>query len=196
MRLLLLAGTSGLVLLPGPAHAKLKAPEVGTRMVWECNGPYSKRYDLKVVRVDDDIVRYEGVVDGQPYYSEKHAALTGTSLWYRLSGQRTQRFDMEDFEDFRELVPGSRFKGAIPAEQKDDKWVWDYQVNVGQPRAVNHRVLGKVLLVPVSERRKVFHGSYWSKMTTYILPEAGISVSWIYEDPKGVERCDLAALER
>lgn len=178
------------------AYAELKAPAIGTRMVWDCDGPYSRRYDLTVARIDKGVVRYEGLMDGESYFSEKHAGLTGTSLWHKLFGKRMQWFDMEDFEGFRQLVAGSRFKGAVSAVEGDDKWVWRYEVSVGQSQTVNHGVLGRVRLVPVSEKRTVVHGTYWSNMTTYLLPDEGVSVSWVYEDPKGVEHCDLVALER
>ncbi len=194
--LILLAAAISLALTAGPAHAELNAPKLGTRMVWDCDGPYSKRYDLTVARIEKDVVRYEGQLDGAPYFSEKHARLTGTSLWYELSGKRAQWFDMEDFEDFHELVPGSRFKGAVPAQRGEEKWVWDYEVSVGQAQDVKHRVLGTVRLIPVSEERKIFHGTYWSKMTTYLQPKAGVSVRWTYEDSNGVESCDLISLER
>ena len=189
------AGTLVLALTAGPALAELRAPKVGLRMVWACDGPYSKGYDLTVKRIKDDVARYEGTVDGQEYFSEKHVGLTGTSLWTRLFGDRAQWFDMEDFDGYRKLAPGSRFKGSVPARQGEDKWVWAHQISVGAPQTVNHKLLGKVKLVPVSEDRKIYHGTYWSKMTTYLLPELGVSVSWTYEDANGVEKCDLVALE-
>lgn len=193
---LLLAAIMSFGLAAGPAHAELNAPKLGTRMVWDCEGPYSQRYDLTVVRIEKDVVRYEGQLDGAPFFSEKHARLTGTSLWYELSGDRAQWFDMEDFEDFHKLVPGSRFKGAVPAQKGLEKWVWDYEVSVGQPQDVKHGVLGAVRLVPVSEERKIFHGTYWSRMTTFLQPKTGVSVSWTYEDSNGIELCDLISLER
>ncbi len=194
--LIVLAATMSSGLAAGPAHAELNAPKLGTRMVWDCEGPYSKRYELTVVETEKDVVRYEGQVDGVPYFSRKHARLTGTSLWYELSGNRAQWFDMEDFEGFYKLVPGSKFKGAVPTQSGEEKWVWDYEVSVGQPQDVKHRVLGAVRLTPVSEERKVFHGVYWSRMTTYLQPETGVSVRWTYEDTNGTERCDLISLER
>lgn len=171
--------------------AELQAPKAGANMVWECTGPFTKKYDLKIARIKDDVVRYEGKIDSGKYFAEKHAGLTGTSLWYRLIGKRRQWFDLEDFEDFRKMIPGSRFKGAVPALQNKDKWVWRYEISIGQPSEVDHPVLGKVELVPITEERSVFHGTYSSKMMTYLLPEKGLSVSWTYEDAKGVEKCDI-----
>ncbi len=194
--LLFLATTMSLGLAAGPADAELNAPKVGTRMVWECESPYSQRYELTVVRIENDVVRYEGQLDGAPFFSVKHALLTGTSLWTKLSGARTQWIDMEDFEDFHKLVPGSRFNGTVPAQSGKTKWVWDYEVRVGQPQDIRHPVLGNVRLVPIFEERKLFDGTYWSKMTIYLQPELGISVRWKYEDDKGVESCDLISLER
>lgn len=192
--LIALALTLGVIATP--AEAELKSPKVGDKMSWQCDGPYSKRYDLQVVNIADGIVRYEGLLDGQEYWTEKHARLIGTSLWVRLSGDRKQWFDMEDFEDYYKLAPGARFKGAVPAQTGQDKWVWDYQLSVGQPKQVNHPVLGRVTLQPASEERRVFHGTYSSRMTTYLHPETGLSVSWVYEDSKGIETCDLVSFSR
>jgi len=190
-----MASAVALTIASTSAFAELRAPKVGLRMVWDCEGPYSKHYDLTVRSIEDNTVRYEGKLDGQDFFSEKHADLTGTSLWIRLFGDRAQWFDAEDFDGYRMLTPGSLFKGAVPARQGEDKWVWGYQVSVGMPQTVNHKLLGKVQLVPVTEQRKIYHGTYWSKMTTYLLPELGVSVSWTYEDASGIERCDLVALE-
>ena len=190
-----LAGTIVLALLSAPANAELRPPKVGLHMVWDCDGPYSRNYDLTVKRVQDNVVRYEGTLDGQAFFSEKHAGLTGTSLWFRLIGDRTQWFDFADFERLARLQPGTVFKGAVPARQGDEKWVWGYRVSVGAARTIDHKLLGKVRLVPVHEERRIYHGTYWSKMTTYVLPRLGVSVRWTFEDPKGVERCDLVALE-
>lgn len=194
--LAIIAISMGFLFPAPPAEAaELRAPKVGTHMIWDCTGPYSQRYDLTVVKIENGIARYEGTLDGQPYFAEKDIKLTGTSLWVRLLGDRAQWFDMEDFAGFYKLKPGSRYKGAVPARQGEDKWVWDFEARVGQPQVVTHDVLGKVTLVPVTENRKIFHGTYWSRMTTFLLPERGISVRWIYEDPKGVESCDLVKLE-
>lgn len=195
-RLYLVIVTLGMSLAATHAHAELKSPKVGDRMTWKCSGPYSKRYDLEVKKISDGIVHFEGVLDGKPYWAEKHATLIGTSLWVRLFGDRKQWFDMEDFEAFHKLVPGSRFKGAVPAQTGEDKWVWDYEVSVGQPQNINHPVLGSVTVVPASEERRIFHGDYWSKMTTYLQPDLGLSVSWVYDDPKGTEKCDLVSFTR
>lgn len=183
------------LLLPVTASAEeLQAPALGIRMVWECQGPFTSHYDLQVVSINDKVVRYEGRIDGGNYFAEKHQALTGTSLWYRLFGERRQWFDFEDFADYKKLRPGSRFKGAVPAEHESERWVWKYEISVGQSRSLSHPVLGQVQVIPVSEERSVFHGEYWSRMTTLLVPSQGISASWTYEDHNGTERCDLAGL--
>jgi len=182
-------------LLPVASNAEeLQPPALGSHMIWDCQGPFTSRYELKVVSITDNIVRYEGRIDDGNYFAEKHEALTGTSLWIRLFGGRRQWFDYEDFADYRLLRPGSRFKGPVPAEHNDDRWVWRYEITVGQARSISHDVLGLINVVPVSEERSVFHGDYWSRMTTLVMPTRGISVMWTYEDHKGKERCNLAEI--
>jgi len=186
---------AGLFLNSGAALAELKAPRVGTVMRWTCEGPYTEKYVIGITENKDGLIRYEGVIDKDNYWIEKSKNYTGTSLWVRKFDDQFQWFDEEDFAGLADLVPGSRYKGAVPAQHGTSKWVWDYQVSVGEPRTIDHPVLGNVNLSTIIEQRKVYHGDYWSKMTSYVAPELGITVQWIYEDPKGVERCDLADLK-
>lgn len=172
----------------------LKAPRIGTLMTWQCTGPYSKEYIVKVSSVTDGVVRYNGKVDGAKYWADKPANLTGTTLWIHKNGGRAQELDMEDFDGLDELRPGSRFKGAVAARDGDVKWVWAYRVAIGQPKAVKNKVLGRVSVVPVIERRRVYHGDYWSEMTSMLEPKAGITIEWFYRDPKGTEHCVLTEL--
>jgi len=176
--------------------AELKPPKLGTQLTWECTGPFAQQYKVEITQIKDGIVLYQGSVDRDTYWVEKSAALTGTTLWSKKIGERYQWWDKEDFEGFRKLKSGTRFKGAVPAQEGNDKWVWQYVITVGQPRRAKHRVLGDVALVPVSERRRVLHGKYWSNNTSYVHPELGISVSWTYEDARGQEECDLVELGR
>ena len=84
----------------------------------------------------------------------------------------------------------------VSARRAGDQWVWKYEISIGQPRSVTHRTLGRVEVVPVSEERKIYFGTYWSRMTSYLVPDQGISLGWTYEDAEGVERCDLTDLRR
>lgn len=178
------------------AHAvEVQAPKAGTRMVWECSGPFTTRYDLTVTGISDDVVRYEGEVDDGPYLAEKHRALTGTSLWSRLNDDRQQWFDFESFAEYRALGPGETFESSVPARHGPARWVWKYHVRLGQWESIRHPLLGEVRVLPVVERRRVFQGDYWSRMTTLVAPGSGLSVSWEFEDPDGLEKCDLVVLE-
>ena len=180
---------------PDAYGLELEAPQTGTRMVWGCSGPFTTKYDLVVMGIREDVVRYEGEIDDGRYFAEKHRALTGTSLWSRLYGDRRQWFDFEAFSEYRMLKPGESFETAVPAQHGTDRWVWKYNIRLGQLKTIHHPVIGKVKIIPVIERRRVFHGDYWSRMETILAPELGLSVSWEYEDQSGLERCDLDLLE-
>lgn len=172
----------------------LKAPRVGTLMIWQCEGPYSKEYIVKVASVTDGMVRYNGKVDGAKYWADKPANLTGTTLWTHKNGGRAQEVDLEDFAGLSELRPGARFKGAVAARDGDVKWVWAYKIGIDGPKVVNSKVLGKVSVIPVVEHRRVYHGDYWSEMKSMVEPKLGITVEWFYRDPKGSEHCVLTEL--
>ena len=185
----------GLALALPAAGAELGLPAVGSVMTWTCDGPFTSVYRVKVMKIDGDLVTYQGLRDEEAYWTEKHGWLTGTTLWSRKSGSQFQWFDEEDFANYAKLEPGARFKGAVPARDGDDKWVWDYVITIDEPQAMQHDVLGEISVVPVVEKRRVYHGTYWSNMTSFVQPEKGITVRWIYEDPRGQEDCDLTKLE-
>ena len=179
----------------GAYGLELEAPKTGTRMVWDCTGPFTTKYDLAVTGISKEVVRYEGEIDDGRYFAEKHRALTGTSLWSRLYDDRRQWFDFEALSEYRQLKPGESFESAVPAQHGTDRWVWKYHIRLGQLKTIHHPVVGEVKAVPIIERRRVFHGDYWSRMETILAPELGLSVSWEYEDQHGLERCDLALLD-
>jgi len=187
---------TSIIYLSAAHGAELRPPEVGLTMTWDCTGPFTRQYQVKVLRIDGDMVTYQGLRDDEEYWVEKAAWLTGTTLWAKKSGERYQWFDKEDFERFKEMQPGSTFKGAVPAREGADKWVWDYQISIDSPQRMRHAVLGDVTVVPVTEKRRIYHGDYWSEMTSFIIPEKGVTLRWIFEDPRGGEDCDLSALEK
>ena len=185
----------GLALAVSTAQADLEPAKLDRVMVWTCSGPFTQEYRVKVMKIDGDVVTYQGSRDEESYWVEKYAWLAGTTLWSKKSGARFQWFDNEDFDNYVKLEPGTRFRGAVPASEGDDKWVWDYTILVDEPQTIEHALLGTVQIVPVTEERRIYHGSYWSKMVSYVLPREGLTVRWIYEDPKGVEDCDLTGLD-
>ena len=161
--------------------AELRTPKVGSTMTWTCVGSFTSEYRVRVKRVKGDIVYYEGSEDGRPYQVEKPTWLTGTTLWTKKNKDGFQWMDEEDFRGFTKLEPGSRFKSAVPIQLGEEKWVWNYLLTVGQPKRTKHPVLGDVERVPLSEQRRVYHGDYWSNMTSLVAPELGITVSWVWK---------------
>ena len=176
--------------------AELQPPEVGLTVTWDCTGPFTRQYHIRVSGIKGDMVTYQGRRDDEDYWVEKASWLTGTTLWVRKSGERFQWFDKEDFERYRELQPGSKFKGAVPARDGADKWVWDYHISIDSPQRMKHAIFGDVTVVPVTEKRRVYHGDYWSEMISFIVPEKGLTLRWIYEDPRGSEDCDITDLDK
>jgi hypothetical protein len=185
----------GLALSLPAAGVELAPPAIASVMTWTCSGPFTTEYRVKVMKIDDDMVTYQGRRDDDSYWTEKFAWLTGTTLWSRKSGDQHQWFDKEDFENYVRLEPGARFKGAVPAREGDDKWVWDYVITVDEAQNLEHALLGDIRIVPITEERRIYHGTYWSNMTSFVLPEKGLTVRWIYEDPRGLEDCDLTGLD-
>ena len=188
-------------LAPKPQVARVKAPRIGTRLKWSCTGPYTTHYDVTVEGIDRGLVKYSGDIvyagsnsSSYPYETEKHWTLTGTGLWSSMTGEKRQWFDYEYFRDFAKLEPGSVFRGPVPARAGEERFVWDYEIAVGKSQRINHDVLGRTTVVPITEKRKIFHRGYTAKMVTLLEPNQGISVSWIYTDEKGKEECDLVRL--
>ena len=185
------------IMLPNAAQsAELQSPQLGMTMTWDCSGAFTRRYQVKVTDLDDGMVTYQGLRDDEEYWVEKAAGLTGTTLWVKKSGNRYQWFDKEDFERYAKMVPGSKFKGAVPARDGEDKWVWDYTISIDSPQRMQHPVVGDVTVIPVKEKRHIYHGDYWSQMTSFVIPEKGLTLRWIFEDPRGIEDCDISAIQK
>jgi hypothetical protein len=173
------------------AVSELQSPSVGSVMTWTCEGSFTREYRVRVKRIKNEIVYYDGSEDGRAYQVQKPTWLTGTTLWTKKNDNGFQWMDKEDFRGFTKLQAGARFKSAVPIQLGDEKWVWNYLLTVGQPKRTKHPVLGNVELVPLSEKRRVYHGDYWSNMTSLVAPALGITVSWVWEDPRGQEECEL-----
>lgn len=177
--------------LASPAVAEMKAPPKGTYVAWSCTGPHAARYDITVKEIKDNLIYYVGKIDQATYWAWKSAKYTGTNLWLRKSGDQLQWFDEADISGFAKLRPNSRFKIAIPAQTGEQKWVWDYEVYIRAPQQMQSDILGNVTVYPILEKRRIFHGTYWSEMLSLIDPVRGITVEWKYTDPKGTELCKL-----
>jgi hypothetical protein len=181
--------------------AEVNAPQIGTRLKWSCKGPYTTDYDITVKGIDKGLVKYAGKIayagsdsSHYPYETEKHWTLTGTGLWSSMTGDKQQWFDYEYFREFAKLEPGSVFRGPVPARAGAEYLVWDYEISVGGSQQINHDVLGRVTVVPITEKRKIFHKDYTATLVTLLEPKRGVSVSWTYTDDKGKEECDLVLL--
>lgn len=182
--------------------AEVNAPRIGTRLKWSCTGPYTTDYDITVEGIEKGLVKYSGKIayagsdrSYYPYETEKHWTLTGTGLWSSMTGDRRQWFDYEYFREFARLEPGSVFRGPVPARAGEELLVWDYEITVGLSKRINHDVLGWITVVPITEKRKIFHRDYTATLVTLLEPKQGVSVSWTYTDEKGREECDLVRLD-
>lgn len=189
------------VLAPKPRAARVSAPRIGTRLTWSCTGPYTRNYDVAVAGINGGLVKYTGKIvyagtdaTAYPYEIEKHWTLTGTGLWSSQAGDKRQWFDYEYFRDFAKLKPGSVFRGPVPARAGDSLWVSDFEITVGRSQRINHDVLGRITVIPITEKRKIFHKDYAATLVTLLEPRRGISVGWTYTDKEGKEACDLVHL--
>ena len=178
------------------ARAELKPPSVGDLMRWRCSGPYTTSYAAVVTRNKGDLVRYEMTTDNSRYWIEQSSRFIGTTLWNHKAGDETQWFHDDEFNGFEELSPGRRFRGAVAAQKGASTWVWDYDVSIGEPKQLDQPPLGPLTVSVVVEQRKIYFGQYCSRMTSYVVPDRGLTVRWTYEDPAGVEHCDLSDYER
>ena len=181
--------------------AKVNAPRIGTRLKWSCSGPYTAEYDITVRGIDKGLVKYSGEIlyagstsAYYPYETEKHWTLTGTGLWSSMTGDKRQWFDYEYFQEFAKLKPGSVFRGPVPARAGESQWVSNFEITIGDRKRIDHDVLGRITVVPITEKRKIFHKDYTATLVTLLEPKRGISVSWTFTDEKGKEECDLVRL--
>ncbi len=178
------------------AKEHIQLPRLGDHTIWECKGPWTHRYDVKVTDIRDRLITYKGSQDGKNYYIEKEIDYLGTTLWSQLGTNQHQRIDPYYFTNFSYLKPGTLVKGPVPIKAANDYWVWEYEIGVGSSKEIEHSILGAVRIVPVTETRTVYHGAYWTRMKSLIAPSLGITVSWTFSNPSGEETCKLTKFTR
>ena len=178
------------------ADSRIHAPKVGERTVWECKGPWSHIYDLTVVDVNNSVVTYNGKIDGEDYRVSKHVDYLGTTLWSQQGSEKFQQVDPYYFSGLSKLQLGAVYKGPVPTKIENDTWVWEYEIGVGKTKKVNVPHVGKVEVVTITESRRIFHGTYHTKMQSEIAPSLGITVRWKFSDPFGEEVCWLTKFEK
>ena len=188
-------------LIAAPAHAELKMPKVGATTTWECTGPYGEALTYTVVRVENGIIRAEGVIRGRgEVFAEQTLVGIGTTLFKERDradgkGVRGQKYNDKDFEDYVQLEPGSKFSGKVKEWNRQRMWDWDYKIEVGDPKTINHKVFGEIEVVPVLENRAVRGGRYKSEMNMLVYPELGLELSVIYKDGTRDYVCDVTSYE-
>lgn len=178
------------------AMAEIVAPPVGTSMAWKCEGPYGSDLKGSLVANDGGTLRFEGTMDGKAIWTERSAGTLGLTIFHRRdrndgNGVRKQSYDEDDFRGYADLVPGSTFEGDVRERHDNGRWTWGYKITVGEPKRIDHPVLGNVEVVPVTESRQVWQGRYNSVMEFVLAPRHGVSVSWKYKDNRGTQSCEL-----
>ena len=187
-------------ILASPGRAEIKTPRVGQSGKYECTGAYGKERIRKVVRVEGGLIRSEGTIDGKKSFVEEYLNGIGTTLFKTRDradgkGVRGQRFKEKDFKGYEQLEPGSKYSGNVREWTKRGPWWWQYVITIDQPKMINHKVLGEIKVVPVTEIRTIKGQRYGSKLEQLVVPKLGLELSWIYTDRKGTYKCDLVSFE-
>ncbi len=180
--------------------AGIQVPPAGTTLVYDCEGPWAKQYVDKIAWVRDGIVRTEGTNDGKAFWVEEPVYTFGLTLFTEREsskgkGRYTQSFDIDNLEELAELKPGSTYGGSVTERDRNGRWTWRYDISVGEPQTIDHPTRGKVDVIPVTEKRMSYQGSYSAVITSSYEQNSGLFIRWHYKDPEGEETCDLAKME-
>lgn len=192
----LIFALSAICSLPVVADNRIRPPKVGDHTVWDCKGPWSHNYDLTVIKVNDGVVTYRGDRDGEDYLVLKHVNYLGTTLWKQQGSDKHQEVDSYYFSGLEKLQLGSVFKGPVPAKVENDAWVWEAEIGVGKTKRAKVPHIGEVDVVTVTESKRIYHGTYHTKMQSLIAPSLGVTVRWKFSDPFGEEVCWLTKFEQ
>ncbi len=198
--LAVLTMASGLALGAECAVAGIQVPPVGTTLVYQCEGPWSKEYVDRIVWVKDGMVRTEGTVDGRDVWIEEPVFAFGLTLFSERKSSKggdlfKQSFDIESIEKIADLEPGATFGGTVTEWDQYGRWTWRYDLSVGEPQMIEQPIRGKVEVIPVVEKRFAYQGSYSSEMTVSYEKESGIAVHWRFKKVDGEQSCDLVKME-
>ena len=188
------------VIAAGHAVAGIEVPPAGTTLTYDCEGPWTKQYVDKIAWVRDGIVRTEGTNDGKAFWIEEPVYTFGLTLFTEResskgTGRYTQSFDIDNLEQLAELKPGSTYGGSVTERNRNGRWTWRYDISVGEPQTIDHPTRGKVDVIPVTEKRMSYQGSYSAVITSSYEKNGGLFIRWHYKDPEGEETCDLVKVE-
>ncbi len=185
-----------LLLHAAAANAEILTPEVGRTTKFKCSGPYGENLTFTISKINGGVARIEFDRDGKAEWLEKPVNATGLTVFKRRQrndgkGVRKQTLDDDVLARYAKLEPGSEFEFDVRERHDSGKWRWGYKVKVGQPETISHELLGEIQVISVSEKRKVWKGSYSSEMNVLLYPNGGMSIAWTYKDSKGTQECKL-----
>ena len=185
-----------LLLHAAAANAEIQPPEAGRTTEFKCSGPYGENLTSTISEINKGVARIEMDRDGKAEWLEKPVNAFGLTVFKRRQrndgkGVRKQSLDDDVLAQYAKLEPGSEFQFDVSERHDEGKWRWGYKVKVGQPETISHDLLGEIQVISVSEKRKVWKGSYSSKMNVLLYPKGGMSVAWTYKDSKGTQECKL-----
>lgn len=182
-----------------PAQAEISPPKVGLTQHFQCTGPYAKASSYTVSSVENGIVRIDALQDGKAQWLKKPYTATGINLYTEYQrndgkGVSKMSLDMELLAEYAKLKPGWHEKFNV-RERGGRNREWGYDVRVGEPKMIEHEILGKIRVVPVYEKRKIWKGSYSSDLEEWVDPARGVPIAWVYKDKNGVRDCKLIGVE-
>ncbi len=192
--------TMGALMIAQPAspRAQMQPPNPNKLATWECSGPYAKLRVEKGGEVKDGMTKSVFTVDGKEQWIYKPVSLIGLTIFTERDradgkGKRGQKYDEKKLAEVIALKPGGKASLTVDEWHNNARWKWQYSIEVSEPKALDHPVLGRVQTVTFKEKRSVQGGNYASNMDSVIVPDLGLSVSWVYKDDKGTEECELTA---
>ncbi len=193
------AGFGALVFLllhAAAANAEIQPREVGTTTKFKCSGPYGEDITFTLSEINGGVARIEIDRDGKAEWTQKPVNALGLNVFKRKQrndgkGVRKQSLDDDVLAQYAKLEPGYEFEFDVRERHDNAKWRWGYKVKVGQPETISHELLGEIQVISVSEKRKVWKGSYSSEMNVLLYPKGGTSIAWTYKDSKGTQECKL-----
>ena len=190
-----------ILLITGTAEtAEFKLPQVGESSTYKCTGPWGMNASYTITEMKGDVAHIEIDRDGKVEWIEKPYTALGLTLFSERQrndgkGVRKQKLDGDVLAEYAQLVPGTKLKFNVREKHNEAQWEWGYEIEVGSPQTISHPILGEVEVVPVTEKRKVWKGSYSSEMETLVAAKEGHSVSWTYRDREGVQTCELVGVK-
>lgn len=167
---------------------------------WTCDS--GRDFRITSSKLNGDEIRFDETSDKETKVGWKVMPiwLLGTNFYDRRDrgdgkGVVTLDYNKQAFAGYRELNVGDSFKGTATETKEGKSRDWRVHITIDGHETISNSFLSNVKTAVVTDRRELANGKYSGVRTTWVAPEHGFVVRWLYRDHRGLQTCNVTALK-